>query len=180
MPLCGGLWASISRLRAAWWSQGGYQTRTTGPRSWPWLWVLAHKNSSEASASPFSADRSAQVGQIAFIRYLGCTLKGLVDYFRSTWLSVGAAAPLNLGAESWRRFFEAFVQLIAGTLSLMIHWLCLGACYANIVLALPDSTQPPGGAVPACLTVASANGTRYASRTPLRTHPSVANIHKFP
>ena len=45
----------------------------------------------------------------------------LVDYLRSTCLSVGAEAPLNFGSESWRRFFEVFGQVIAGTPSPMVH-----------------------------------------------------------
>ena len=52
---------------------------------------------------------------MAFVMHVGCTSKGLVDYPWSTCLSVGAATSLNLGAESWRRCFEAFAQFIAGT-----------------------------------------------------------------
>ena len=110
---------------------------------------------------------------MAFVMHLGCTSKGLVDYPWSTCLSAGAATPLNFGAASRRRFLEDFAQFITGTPSLTYIWPCLGACHANFALALSDSTQPPADAVPAWLTVESANGTRSASRTPLRKHPQV-------
>ena len=92
---------------------------------------------------------------MALFMYLGCTSKGLVDYPRSTCLSEGAAIPLNLDAESWRRLFEAFAQLIAGTPSLMVHWPCLGACYANIVLTRPAlrfdaASRRRGAGMPDC------------------------------
>ena len=113
---------------------------------------------------------------MAFVMHLGCTSKGLVDYPWSACRSAGAATPLNLAAESRRRFFEDFAQFITGTPSLTYIWPCLGACYANIALTLSDSTRPPGDAVPACLTVqVSASGTRSASRTPRSAQTSTSS-----
>ena len=77
----------------------------------------------------------------------------------------------EFGRGKLETLFQAFAQFIAGTPSLTYIWPCLGACHANFALALSDSTQPPADAVPAWLTVESANGTRSASRTPLRKHP---------
>ena len=139
----------------------------------PWgrLSVSSAKTSFKAAASRVSFDGSTQVGRMAFAVYLGCASMDLVDYPQSTCLSAGAATPLNLGADSWRRFFEAFAQLIAGTPSLRYIWPCLGACYANIVLTLSDSTRPPGDAVPACLTVQAGQD--------LRAEPLCTNFEKF-
>ena len=69
--------------------------------------------------------------------------------------------------------FRGLRTIQRGYTSLMVHLPCLGACYANIALALSNFTRPPGDAVPACLNVVSANGTRSTSRFPLCKHRQV-------